>query len=235
MRAPRLLGGLAAKSASAQVVIAGTYAWAVTVAPVVGYRGAPAAAKGAACAALAMLLCGAATERWWKGAARFVTLAGFVAASTLAWLLAPAVLRPLAIDTPQGLAGMFGWALFALASAGPARGERREPARVVEGAPLEMQRKPPRGDSAYLVGGTTLALVLQGLGWDIAEPERALLVRLVALAAGLAVIGASTEIALARHARREKRSVRARLRHAWTALALLGVLALSGLLLAARG
>ena len=72
--------------------------------------------------------------------------------------------------------------------------------------------------------------------WDgsVSSPERALLVRVVALAAGLAVIGAATELALVRHTSRAERSGRARLRSAGASLLLLGGLAIAGLLLATR-
>jgi hypothetical protein len=64
----------------------------------------------------------------------------------------------------------------------------------------------------------------------VAVPERALLVRLVALAAGLALVGASAELGLARHAPRLARPMKRRLRRARAALAVLGVLVLAGLL-----
>jgi len=217
------------------VAVAGAYAWAVTVAPVAGYHGAPAAAKVAAGAALVALVGGALAERWWKRAVRVAWLASFAGASTLAWLLAPNALRPLSIDTAQGVAGMLGWGLFALASAGPALGDRLESERVIDDVPLEPRRTLGRGDALYLVGGTAMALVLQATGWGVVDAERALLVRLVALATGLAIIGASAEIALARQVPRARRSLRVRLRRAAPALALLAMLALSGLLLASRG
>jgi hypothetical protein len=230
-----ILGRLPAKGPSSQVVIAGAYAWAVTVAPVAGYRGAPLAAKAAAGVAVVALFAGAGAERWWKGPSRLASLVTFAAASVVAWVFAPAALRPVAIDTPQGLAGMLGWGLFALACAGPALGDRLEAARVLEGAPLEPRRTLARGDALYLGGGTVLALALQCVGWGIVDVERALLVRLVAVATGLGIIGASAEIALARHETRESRSARARWLAVGLPLALLGVLALSGLLLVGRG
>lgn len=217
------------------MAIAGTYAWAVTVAPVAGYHGAPVAAEVTAGVALASLLAGAAAERWWKGRARLASLATFTSACIATWLIAPAGLRPVAIDVPLGLAGMLGWALYALAAAGPALGAYREPDRIVDDGPLEARRRLARGDALYLVGGTSLALALQCIGWNVADPERGLLVHLVAVAAGLAVIGASAEVALARHEARAPRSARARWRSAAPAIALLGVLALSGLLLVVRG
>jgi hypothetical protein len=235
LRAARLFERLAARGASAQAAIAGGYAWAVTVAPTVWERGAPVLAMVAAGIGLAALLIAAAGERLWHGRLRFASLWVFVLSSALAWLSAPAALRPMRIDAPRGVAGMLGWALFALASAGPALGDRQEPARVVDDAPLEARNRFARGDAAYPVVGALIALALQLVGWQVASPERALLVRLVALAAGLAIVGAAAEIALARHAFRVKRGSRAQLRSARGALLVLGGLALVGLLFTTRG
>jgi hypothetical protein len=232
--------------ASGQIAVAGAYAWVVTVAPAL-WEGGALLAKAAAGAAIAALLLGAAAEaaesvgagktnevRRRSGRVRVASLWAFVLASALTWLSGPAAIRPLRMDAPRGLAGMLGWSLFALAWAGPALGEPREPHRVVDEAPLEARRSLARGDAAYLAVGTGFALALQFVGWRVASPERALLVRLVALAAGLAFVGASTDLALARHVPRVRRRWRVRWRGARVALVLLATLALAGLLLAAR-
>jgi hypothetical protein len=235
VRAQRLFERLAARGASAQAAIAGAYAWAVTVAPAAWEHADSAVTMAAAGLGLAALVVVAAGERLWGGRGRTASLWVFVLASALAWLSAPAALRPLRIDAPRGLAGMLGWALFALACAGPALGDLHEPARVVDDAPLDARSRLARGDAAYPFAGAALALALQFVGWRVASPERALLVRLVALAAGLAIVGASAEIALARHAMRVRRPPAARLRTAAVPLALLGLLALAGLLFTSRG
>jgi hypothetical protein len=232
---PASLELLRTKRPSTQVAIAGGYAWAVTVAPAAALHGATGWAKVTAGLGFAALVGGVVAEPWWPGRARVASLASFVAASVATWMLAPAALKPVAIDTIQGLAGMLGWGLFALASAAPALGAQREVARVVEDAPLEPRRKLARGDGLYLAGGAAFAIALQGVGWDVVDAERALLVRLVTVAAGLAMVGASVEIALARHETRVARSARHRWRRAAPALAFLAALALSGLLLVARG
>lgn len=226
---------LVARGAPAQAAIAGGYAWAVTVAPTLWERGAPVVSVIAAGVALVALLVSATGDGLWAGRGRVPALWAFVLASGLAWLSAPAALRPIRIDTTRGLAGMAGWALFALASAGPALGERHQPARVIDDAPLEARNRSSRGDAAYPLLGGAVALALQVVGWGMASPERALLVRLVALAAGLAIVGVTAEIALMRHAPRAPRSTRARLRSATGGLLLLAGLALTGLLLVSRG
>jgi hypothetical protein len=231
--ARRLLQQFSAGAAT-QVLVAGAYAWAVTVAPVVGDGSAPLLPKACAGLALAALLGGAAGERRWGARVRVPALWTFVLASALAWLSAPASLRPARIDSTGGIAGMLGWALFGLACAGPALGPPRGTERLIDAAPLEARRRVGAGDVFYVAAGLAIALALQLVGWQIASPERALLVRLVAIAGGLAVLGASAELALARQTARERRPWRSRLRGARTTLALLGALAVMGLLLAAR-
>ena len=232
MRASALIEGLSARGASGQAAVAGTYAWAVTVVPPAWAQGSSPLAKVAAVGGLAALIAGTAGESRWGARARFGSLWAFVLLSGLAWCLSPSVLGPRRIDALEGLAGMLGWGLFALASAGPALGGPRESERVVDDVPLEARKRLARGDAAYIVGSVLVAVALQVVGWREANPERALLVRLVALAAGLGAIGAAAEMAGARHAPRARRPWKLRLRGAATALTLLGMLALAGLLLA---
>jgi hypothetical protein len=235
--ARHLLDRVLARGAGSQAAIAGTYAWAVTVAPILWDHGRPPIAMTAAGLALVALLAGAVGERATGseggrrlGRMRSASLWGFVLACGLAWLSSPAAMRPMQLDAPRALAGMLGWGLFALASAGPALGDRQEPERLVDDEPLDARSRLAGGDVGYLAGGAVVALALQFAGWQVASPERALLVRLVALAAGLSVIGASAELALARHAMRSPRGWRSRLRSARVALALLGGLVLAGVL-----
>jgi hypothetical protein len=130
---------------------------------------------------------------------------------------------------------MIGWTLFAFAVTAPALHRAQDDERVVQ----ELRLAPRRGDStssdaAYLAGGAFLAALLQGVGWGIASAERALLLRFVALAASLAVIGAATELALARHVRRVPRHGARRLRAAMPALVALGLLGLTGVIFGLR-
>jgi hypothetical protein len=235
MRGEGILQRLSAVGAAAQASIPGIYAWGVTVAPAAWSRGAPLVAKIAAVAAVLALAGGVFGERLWGGRARTLSLWGFVLACALAWSAAPGALGPLRIDAPRGAAGMIGWALFALASAAPALQGRREEDRLVAGAELVPRKGLARGDAAYVTGGAVIAAALQVIGWRAASAERALLVRFVALAAGLAIIGAVTEVALARHAARVRRSRSRRLRRAMAALVVLAILGLTGVLFALRG
>jgi hypothetical protein len=235
MRVAGVFERLSVMGAAAQASVPGLYAWGVTVAPAAWARGASAVAKVAAVVALLALAAGVFGERRWGGRARFAALWGFVLASALTWSAAPAALGPLRIDAPRGIAGMIGWALFALASAAPSLEGRREGARIVEEPALSPRKGLARGDAAYVAGGALLAAALQVVGWRVASAERALLVRFVALAAGLAVLGASTEVALARHAARQTSSHRKRLRAAMAMLVVLTLLAATGALFVSRG
>jgi hypothetical protein len=231
--------------AAAQASVPGVCAWGITVAPAAWARGASSASKVAAVAALLALAAGIVGERASGGAvgdrsraglARTLSLWGFVLASALAWSTAPASLGPLRVDAPRGVAGMVAWALFAFASAAPAlQGWRGASSVKVEEGPLAPRRGLARGDAAYVGAGGLVAAALQVVGWRAANAERAVLIRFVALAAGLAVIGATVEIALLRHVPRRPRSSERRLRGATATFVLLALLGVVGVLFAVRG
>jgi hypothetical protein len=234
MRAEGLLERLAGMSAAAQASVPAVYAWGVTVAPAAWSRGASALAKVAAIAALAAIALGVFGERRWGARVRVPALWGFVLACGVAWSAAPGALGPLRVDTPRGIAGMLGWALFAFASAAPALEARSDDERLDLEAALPPRKTLSRGDAYYVAGGALIAALLQTVGWRIATAERAVLVRVVSLAAGIAVLGVATDVALARHTPRAHRPRARRFRRAMAALVALGLLALSGLLLAFR-
>jgi hypothetical protein len=186
---------------AAQASVPGLYAWALTVAPAAWSRGAPWVAKATAILGLVALSASVAVERRW-GWARYLGIWGLVLTSCMTWVVAPAALSPLHLDVARGLAGMLGWALFAFASAAPALRRNAYPdPRLGDEGQLRPRTELKRGDGLYILGGAVVALALQTVGWRVAVPERALLVRVVSLAAGLAVIASATSIALARHGR----------------------------------
>jgi hypothetical protein len=238
MRALRLLDRLGAMGAAAQASIPAVYAWGVTVAPAAWSRGAPLLAKIAALVALAGVAVAVVGERRWGARARIPALWSFVLASAIAWSAAPAALGPLRMDAPRAMAGMLGWALFALTFAAPAIDAR---STLPSGddppdpnPPLAPRRVLARGDGLYVAGGALFAIGLQGIGWQVSNAERAILVRVVSLAAGIALLAVSTQVALARHVPRVPDRPARRLRRAMAPLVALGLLALSGLLLAFR-
>jgi hypothetical protein len=223
---------------SAQAAIPGVYAWAVTVAPAAWARGAPLLPKVVAVFGLGMLGAAAILERR-SGVTRADQLArvcsvwGLVLSAALVWALSPAALSPFRMESARGVAGMIGWALFAFASAGPSL--KRDPAeaeRATLAASLKPRAKIPRGDRLYLVGGILGAIAIQLVGWKVTVPERAVLVRLVTLAAGLGILGGATSVGLARHQPRAPLSRRKRTRRALPSLVMLAIVGAVGLMLA---
>jgi hypothetical protein len=232
---PGVLARLSAIGAAAQASLAGAYAWLVTVAPLAWRPGAALPTRVGAATGLAALVVGAMSERRWGARSRLASFWVFVLSSALAWSADPTGLAPSRVDGARGVAGMLGWALFALASAAPAIDWAPAPGRVVEDGAMSERRRLASGDAAYLLVGACLAAALQVYGWTIARAERALVVRLVGIAAGLAFIGAASEVALARHTPRLPPTRAARIRMVVTTLVLLGLLVVSAVLFGPRG
>jgi hypothetical protein len=234
--APRpLFARLAAMGAGAQASVPGLYAWALTVAPAAWGRGGSAAAKVASLGGLASLAVGVALEGRWGARARYVAVWGLVITSAVTWLLASAALGPLRLDAARGILGMIGWALFALASAAPALGATGAPSgRLVDDVPLAPRTPVRRGDVVYIGSAIGAGVALQLVGWRVTLPERALLVRLVTLAAALALVGAATSVSLARHAGHAPRRTRSRLRSALPWLVMATLLGVGGAIVWAR-
>lgn len=168
--------------------------------------------------------------RSWTGPtwARAWSVWGFVLSSAMVWALVPAALSSARLDGVRGALGMVGWALFAFASAGPAlRSDPSIAARIVASTSLKPRSEVPRGDGLYVGIGVVLALAMQAVGWGIPVPERAVLVRLVTVVCGIAVLGGTTSIALARHSARVPASRRIRLKRAVPWLVMLALFSLS--------
>jgi hypothetical protein len=242
-----MLGRIASIGASAQAAIPGLYAWSITVAPAAWSRGAPWVAKAASVVGLLALVSAPVVEattktpasndkrsgvRSWTGPmwARIWSVWGLVLSSAIVWALAPAALSSARLDGVRGSLGMIGWALFAFASAGPVL--QHDPAasgRSVRSTSLKPRSELPRGDGVYVATGVVAALSMQAVGWGVAAPERAVLVRLVTVVCGVAVIGGTTSIALARHAKRVPASRRIRLRRSLPWFVVLALIVVSGM------
>jgi len=163
---------------------------------------------------------------------RIWSIWGLVLSSAIVWVLVPSALSPVRFDSVRGVLGIVGWALFAFASAGPPlRADPNTRVHVASDGPLEPRSKLVRGDGVYVGVGAMIALCMQVVGWELMSPERAVLVRLVTLASAMAVVGAMTSLAVARHSMRVAQASRFHLRSAlpWIATALF--LASSGALL----
>lgn len=246
---------LANVGSTAQVAVPGLYAWAVTVAPAAFAPSAPLLAKVGAVLGVMALAVGPLVENlappedakgavpsprpspsWtklpWSARARALAIWGFVLSSLLVWVMAPTALAAAKFDVVRGALGLLGWALFAFACAGPARKPLADAeARITVGTPLAPRSSLSRGDGLYVAAGVLAAASMQLVGWNVAVPERAILVHLVTSVAGIAVVGASTSIGLARHAPRVRAPVGARLRRTLPWLVLFVALGVAGALL----
>lgn len=243
----RFFERVASIGSSAQAAIPGLYAWAITVAPAAWTHGGSVFAKAASMIGVialvtAPLVEGAAQKgatpseppkgiRTWTGPtwARIWSVWGFVLSSAIVWALVPSALSSARFDGIRGALGTIGWALFAFASAGPSLSPDPAAAgRVVAGATLKPRSELPRGDAIYVMAGVVIALGMQAVGWGIVVPERAVLTRLVTIAAGVAVVGATTSIALARHSQRVRASGKIRFKRMLPWALMLGLMLAGG-------
>jgi hypothetical protein len=182
-----------AQGATFQAVVPGLYAWGVTVEPVSWSPRSGAAPKLLASAALVALAIGPAFERRAPDQVRLVSGWGFVLSSILVWVVAPEPAFA-AFDARRGIAGMLGWALFAFASASPAREAR---IAATAGPPVRPRALDSRADVSMLFVGLAAAVALQLIGWRVADRDRMLLIRTVGIAGGLGLITAAGAAAIA--------------------------------------
>jgi len=182
------------RGGATQGVVPGAYAWAVTVAPLGFAHGSSLVAECAAGVALATLALGPLLERRSSDFARLAVGWGFVLSAVATWIAAPDAAVG-SFDAVRGVAGMFGWGLFAFVIASPAR---RSSDAAVTTTPLVARTSRRLPHTPLLVLGVALAAAVQIPGWHAEPRERALLVRLVALAAGLGLISVASAIATGR-------------------------------------
>ncbi len=181
-----------ARGPATQGAIPGAYAWAVTVAPVGWGAASSAWAMVATAVGLALVLIAPALDGRAPALARLGLGWGLVAAAAATWTLAPAGLVD-RFDAARGIAGMFGWGLFALAVASPTR----PPSGVARADSPEPRKPGRRGDMVALVVGLGLAVALQVPGWSIEARDRALFVRLAAIAGGLGLVTTASAVGTA--------------------------------------
>lgn len=192
-------GGLTAWRAlgpATQAVVPGVYAWAVTIAPVGWSRGASVVAGAAVAVGIASLVAGPLAERRWPTVARMVIGWGLVSSALATWAVSPEAAVD-SFDATRGIAGMLGWSLFAFAIASPAR---QATVAVARAAVPSRHRASTALNRAVLAVGIGLAVALEVPGWRIEQRDRALLLRLVALAGGLGLVSAASAIVVGRHA-----------------------------------
>jgi len=228
---------------TSQPIVAGVYAWAVTVAPVgFGRHGVHQNWPATIFATLAFgaLVRGIVSEALLrqKEAApdrleqsRTLTLFSFATMSLITWILDTEALSPVHLSAARGVAGMLGWALFAYACAAPVVEPVPAGARIEAG--VRARGRVERGDAIFVGAVCVLALGLQLIGWSVQSPERAILVRVTTLGAGILLLGGIGTFVAARHGAHNEPNPRQRIKPSRGPLPLGWVVAL--LLLVAAG
>jgi hypothetical protein len=223
---------------TSQTIVAGVYAWAVTVAPVGFGKHGPRGVQNwvatvFATLAFLALVRGVVTEVLLRDKpdapraleqSRTLTLFSFATLSLVTWIVDTDALSPVRLGAARGVAGMLGWALFAYASSAPVVEPVPNPARVEAG--IRARGRVERGDAIFVGVVAALALALQLVGWAITTPERGILVRVVTLGAGILVLGGAGTFVAARHGSRSDPNPRARVRSSRPPLPLGWVVAL---------
>lgn len=228
---------------TSQPIVAGVYAWAVTVAPVgLGRHGIHQNWPATVFTLLAFvaLVRGVVSEAFLRHDAappekleqsRTLTLFSFATMSLITWILDTEALSPVHLSAARGVAGMLGWGLFAYACAAPVVEPVAEPARIETG--VRARGRVERGDAIFVGAVCVLALVLQLIGWNVQSPERAILVRVTTLGAGILLLGGIGTFVAARHGTQKEAHPRAKIKPSRAPLPLGWVVAL--LLLVAAG
>ena len=145
MQAARVFKRVSALGAAAQASVPGVYAWASPWRPSPGLAARPWSRRRRPSRLSWRSGLRSSTRRAWSGRARVVSLWGSSCRAPSPGRPRPSS-APLRIDAPRGLAGMLGWALFALASAAPAlQGTRKSRPRDAGGPPGAPQGAFPGG------------------------------------------------------------------------------------------
>jgi hypothetical protein len=99
------------------------------------------------------------------------------------------------LDATYVIAGVLAWGVFALSWAAPPLEDAGAKARAVLGISTAADSF-PRAALANTALGVLVAIGLQVVAFDTRSPERALLLRLLSVAGGLAAVGVFTRAAL---------------------------------------
>lgn len=201
---PAVLQGLSeptlrAFAARANKLLPGLYAWAATVAlpatsPEVGRLG-----RSLAFAALVALVLGPWVSPLRPALARVLGIYAFVGLSLGAWAVAARAGVDLAPEPLRAALGALGWMAYAFGwgdLARPLRVPEDDPA-ALGGPPLPARAELPRRASVVFGIGVVGTAVLVVLAWRVARGPQAVLGHAAALAAGLWLLAATTEVALA--------------------------------------
>lgn len=221
----------------ANTLLPGLYAWVTTVAYPATYRGVPSGARLTAFVGLLALLIGPILVLERPRTGRAVGIYGFVGCSLATWLLLGPVVSVDRLEPTRSALGAMGWALFALGWGNLRRVGTvpEDDPHVIPGAPLVPRSRVPASAVVILGIGLVGALAPPLLAWRVVRSEHALLAHAAALLCSLAVVNASSTVALGRGSPRSLPPVRQRIRAALRpGVVLLAVLALGIVGLALR-
>ena len=186
--------------ATGQASVAAAFAWAVSVAPCAWARPPSIFAQVTSVLAIGVLAAGLALERLsTRGAAAGrvhpAIVWGFALLCAVTWVLAPDALSPRHFSNARSAASILGWAMFAHACAAPALAPT-EAVRIEPGAAREQLRQ-ARGGEAIILCAALCALGLLAAGSEVEVAERAVLIKVVATACGVALVGSAARLAVA--------------------------------------
>lgn len=163
---------------------------------------------------------------------RSLSFWSFVLSSAAVWALAPSSFATAKFDGLRGALGVVGWLLYAFAWAGPSLDPSTlDAAPAVPLSPLAPEAaRTSRMDDVGLAFGLLLSLGLQVVGWSVTSPERAVLVRIVTVASGIALFSTTATVLLARRVPRVHAAPAVRLRRALPWMFLLALFGVTGAL-----
>lgn len=163
---------------------------------------------------------------------RSLSFWSFVLSSAAVWALAPSSFATAKFDGLRGALGVVGWLLYAFAWAGPSLDPSTlDAAPAVPLSPLAPEAaRTSRMDDVGLAFGLLLSLGLQVIGWSVTSPERAVLVRIVTVASGIALFSTTATVLLARRVPRVHAAPAVRLRRALPWMFLLALFGVTGAL-----
>ena len=196
-----------------QVLVPGAYAWSITVAPAAVGSTCTWPGRAAALLAFVSLALGTFLVRTRPKLAYGLGIWAFLGLSTLTWMTNFASLRIDRLDPVRAAAGAVGWLLFALGWGTPWRtGSHPEDNPRAQLHPkLEPRRSANARTPLTVAIGAVGAAVCLVLAWSASEPDRALLMHGVALAAAVALVTTSAALAVVQGQKRTELPSRQRL------------------------
>jgi hypothetical protein len=173
-------------------------AWALTLAPSGFGRGASSLAAVLCVGALGAGLGGPLVARARPRLGRHLGISLFAALSTATWLGGDNAIHPLRLDPVRGTFGAIAWGVFAL-SWSERWSARADPVPFDPEAPLLLPRAGlPLLATAIATLGVAAALAFVALGFQVRDPDRALVSQAVAVACAVAVVTAAGVVATSR-------------------------------------